>query len=180
VIGMSDAGASTEASKMADLLSAASLLLTVLGVVYGAWYAEIIAAIGMPIPPHAPNRGPVRNAVRAALAKALPLALASVILTAIFLPDAVMIVSLGIHALRTLGCGAFDEYDAVEAAFAFVVLLTGCLAIYLIYLVCCLKGRLKKIAGSGSCVHCRASRSQDGCGRRFRYRVRNARPHRRC
>src|SRR5258708_28226825 len=113
---MSDPAVATEASKMADLLSAASLLLTILGVVFGAWYAEIIAAIGMPIPPHAANRGPVRDAVRAAVAKALPLALASVILTAIFLPDAVMIVGLGIHALRTLGCGALHQYDAVEAA----------------------------------------------------------------
>jgi hypothetical protein len=147
VIEMSDPAVATEASKMADLLSAASLLLTVLGVVFGAWYAEIIAAIGMPIPSHAPNRGPVRDAVHAALAKALPLALASVILTAIFLPDAVKIVGLGIHAFRTLGCGAFHEYDAVEAAFSFVVVFTGCLAAFLIYLVWCLRGRLKKIAG---------------------------------
>jgi hypothetical protein len=143
---MSDAPAASEAGKMADLLSAASLLLTVLGVVFGAWYAEIIAAIGMPIPAHAPDRTPVRDAVRAARAKALPLALASVMLTAIFLPDAITIVGSGIHAFWTLGCGAFHQYDAVQAAFVLVVVLIGALAVYLLSLVFRLFGRLRKIA----------------------------------
>ena len=64
---MSDPAAATEASKMSDLLAAASLLLTVLGVVYGTWYSEIITILDRPIDVHPQNRGPIRQAVRSVL-----------------------------------------------------------------------------------------------------------------
>jgi hypothetical protein len=144
---MSDAGAATEASKIPDLLSAASLLLTLVGLVYGIWYAEIMTAIGMPIPLPVGDRADVRDAVRATLYhKALPLAVLSLILTAIFVPDAVAIVALAIKAFRAQGCGAFGQYDAAEAAFCLVVVLIGMLALSLISLVWRLSGRLRQIA----------------------------------
>jgi hypothetical protein len=143
---VSDPSAVTEASKMSDLLSAASLLLTVLGVVYGTWYSEIVSAIAAPVPDNAPNRGPVRQAVRAALyGKALPQALAATVLTILYLPDALTIALGGLNALRTAGSVAVHEYNAVEAAFCLVVVLTGALACYLISLVCRLKDKLQKI-----------------------------------
>ena len=135
-----------EAGKMSDLLAAASLLLTVLGVVYGTWYAEITSAIGTAIPTHIENRGPIRQTVRAALyAKALPLALAAIVLTALFLPDALTITLSGVRAFRAAGVNAFHEYNAVEAAFCLVVVLTGALAAYLLFFVCRLKNKLTKI-----------------------------------
>jgi hypothetical protein len=134
---------------MSDLLSAASLLLTVLGVVYGTWYSEIVSAIGAPIPDNPPNRGPVRQTVRAALyGKALPLALAAIVLTILFLPDALTIALGGLNALKTAGCVAFHKYNAVEAAFCLVVVLTGALAGYLISLICRLKDKLRKIGAA--------------------------------
>jgi hypothetical protein len=146
-IAVTDASAATEASKMSDLLSAASLLLTVLGVVYSTWYPEIVNAIGMAIPDHIANRGAVRQMVRAALyGKALPLALAATILTVIFLPDALTIACGALGSFRSLGRSAFREYNAVQAAFCLVVVLTAALAVYLFFLVCRLKGRLRKIA----------------------------------
>lgn len=131
---------------MADVLSAASLLLTVLGVVYGTWYSEIIKALETAIPEHAANRVPVRQMVRTSLyAKAFPLALAATVLTLVFLPDAVTIVRAGVNAFETAGWDAFHEYNAVEAAFCLVVLLTGALAAYLIFLICRLKSKLREI-----------------------------------
>lgn len=143
---MSDPSAVTESSKMSDLLSAASLLLTVLGVVYGTWYSEIINTLGKQIDVHPQNRGPIRETVRATLySKALPLAVAAIALTIVFLPDAVTIVLTGVNAVRAGGTNAFHQYDAVEAAFCLVVLLAGALSGYLIALVCQLRGKLKKI-----------------------------------
>jgi hypothetical protein len=146
-IAVNAPGAMTEPSKMSDLLSAASLLLTVLGIVYGTWYTEIVNAIAMVIPGPVDDRVPVRRTVRAALyGKALPLALAASTLMALFLPDAVTIARGGLSLLNALGCGAIREYNAVEAAFCLVVVFTGALAAYLLFLVCRLVARLSTIA----------------------------------
>jgi hypothetical protein len=145
-IAVNAPGAMTESSKMSDLLSAASLLLTVLGIVYGTWYTEIVNAIAIVIPGPVDDRVHVRRTVRAALyGKALPLALAATMLMVLFLPDALAIVRGGFSLLNALGCGAFREYNAVEAAFCLVVVFTGALAAYLIFLVCQLKVKLGKI-----------------------------------
>jgi hypothetical protein len=143
---VSDPGIATEASKMSDLLSAASLLLTVLGVVYGTWYAEIISTLGAAIPADQRDRVQIRRIVWAALyGKAFPLSLAALVLTAVFLPDAVTIAFSGLRSFGTLGLKALCEYNAVKAAFCLVVVLTGALAGYLVYLVCRLKKKLREI-----------------------------------
>ena len=131
---------------MSDLLSAASLLLTVLGIVYGTWYAEIVNAITMTYPGPVADRVPARRTVRAALyGKALPLALAASILTALFLPDALAIARRGLSSFIALGCNAFHDYNAVNAAFCLVVVLTGALAGYLLFLVFRLATKLRKM-----------------------------------
>jgi len=136
----------TEASKMSDLLAAASLLLTVLGVVYGTWYSEIINTLGRIVDVHFQNRGPIRGAVRSALyGKALPLAIAAILLTIVFLPDAITIVLGGINAVRANWTNAFRQYNAVEAAFCLVVILSSALTGYLISLVWQLIRKLKRI-----------------------------------
>jgi hypothetical protein len=133
---------------MSDLLSAASLLLTVLGIVYGTWYAEITQALAAVIPDNKDNREPVRRIVRAALwGKAFPLALAAIALTALFLPDALVIAAGGVGVLSAKGVGSFHEYNAVQAAFCLVAVLTGALAVYIVLLVCALRKKLGKING---------------------------------
>jgi hypothetical protein len=105
-----------------------------------------VNATAMAIPGPVDDRATVRRTVRAALyGKALPLAFAASILMALFLPDALAIVRSGLSLLHALGCGAFREYNAVEAAFCLVIVLTGALAAYLIFLVCHLKVKLRKI-----------------------------------
>lgn len=131
---------------MSDLLSAATLLLTVLGVVYSAWYSDIINAIGIKIPDHAANREPERKIVRGSLyGKALPLAVAASVLALLFLPDAFSIAVGGVRELVTKRCAAFQEYNAVAAAFLVVVILTSALSGYLLFLVCRLHTKLRQI-----------------------------------
>jgi hypothetical protein len=146
---VSGAAAISETSnKMSDLLAAASLLLTAAGVIYGTWYAEIVAAIGAEIPVHAANRGPVGLKVGAVLrGKAMPLALIAVILTVVFLPDALRITGRGLNILKTEGLKAFCQYDAVETAFCVVVILDGLLASYLLCLAGALRNKLRRING---------------------------------
>jgi hypothetical protein len=133
---------------MADLLSAASLLLTVLGVVYGTWYSEIMNVLGETIPARRVDRGQVRGRVGGALkAKGLPLTVAAFALTVLFLPDALRIAIGGIRSFWTQGLSAFCEYNAVKAAFCLVVVLTGALAGYLVQLVRGLKAKLGEIDG---------------------------------
>jgi hypothetical protein len=143
---MTDPAAVTEASKMADLLSAASLLLTVLGIVFGAWYPEIVKAREEAVSAQYVDRVAVRRMVRTALyAKALPLALAATILTALFFPDAKTIARGAYGSFMVSGWDAFDKYDAVEAAFCLVVALAGLLAAYLIFLAGSLRAKLWRI-----------------------------------
>ena len=143
---MTDPAAVTEASKMADLLSAASLLLTVLGIVFGAWYPEIVKAREEAVPPQHVDRVAVRRMVRTALyAKALPLALAATILAALFFPNAKTIARGAYGSFMVSGWDAFDKYDAVEAAFCLVVALAGLLAAYLILLAGSLRAKLWRI-----------------------------------
>ena len=79
-------------SPVTDLLSAASLLLAGVGVVYGTWYPELSAALAKEIPEHKPDRGPTQKALNLALwRRALPLAVFSFVTTAILLPNAVSI-----------------------------------------------------------------------------------------
>lgn len=133
-------------AEMSDLLSAASLLLTVLGIVYGTWYPEITQAIDVEIPGNKPNRIPVRRKVHRVLwAKSFPLAVSAIAVTIVFIPDALAIAAGGLGALREKGLGAFPAYSAVQAAFCVVVVLTGVLAMYLFCLACALKAVLRKI-----------------------------------
>lgn len=143
---MSDPAGVTESSKLPDLLAAASLLLTALGVVYGTWYPEIVGALAETIPDHRPNRAPVRMKVKSVfVGKALPLVVTAILLTILFLPDAVAIVASGLGQFTKLGIDALHQYNAVEAAFFFVVVLTGALACYLLCLASKLKGKLREI-----------------------------------
>jgi len=138
----------TEPSKLSDLLAAASLLLTALGVVYGTWYPEIVSAIGEVIPEHRANRGQVRIKVNSVfLGKALPLAITAVILTILFLPDAVAIAASGFSELSKFGTETVRQYNAVEAAFLVVDVLTGALACYLLCLAFKLREKLRAIDG---------------------------------
>ncbi len=105
----------------ADLLSAASLLLAALAVLYGVWYSSIEEARILPLPnrkddaikPLAQVRGILRG-------RAYPLAVASGLATAVFAPEAISICATTIDSFADRGLGAFSYYDPIEAALLLV------------------------------------------------------------
>ena len=112
---------------MADLLAAASLLLTVVTILYSLWYSEIQQALETPIKDLGANRRSDHEKCRRVfLWKALPLALAATALLVINLPDAI---ELATHAASQV----FVEprlraaYSAVNASFLGVIVVLGLL-----------------------------------------------------
>ncbi len=117
---------------MSDLLSAASLLLAVLGVLYGLWYPEIIAALEIKVPIHVEDRqGPYHKVTTVFYSRALPLTIASIGVSLIFLPDAVKISLDSIFGYSTQGILYLYSYSATHTAFCFVVAMSITIASHL-------------------------------------------------
>ena len=118
---------------MSDLLSAASLLLTVVGVIYGLWYGEISKAIDdapkIPPPTRPEDRAAPLKKLREVLhSKAIPLSIASVCVTLVFLPPATALVSQFVHGCFQLGPSILLKYDAIGTSFITVELFSLSLA----------------------------------------------------
>ena len=131
---------------MSDLLSAASLLLAVLGVLYGLWYPEIIEALDTKIPTFIEDRErPYRQVTSVLYGRAIPLAVAALGVSLIFLPDALKITHLSIQNYISRGIEALTDYNAVQTSYCFVVALSGAIAVHLAYFsvkLVCLRRRL--------------------------------------
>ena len=111
---------------MNDLLSAASLLLTIVGVIYGLWYGEITKAIddGSKLPPrvHPEDRvAPVKKLCECLRSKAIPLSIASICVSLVFLPPSMALV---FHFVRA----CFQRYDAIATSFIIVEIFSLALA----------------------------------------------------
>jgi hypothetical protein len=106
---------------MSDLLSAASLLLAIIAVLYGMWYPEIVRSLATGISEHAGERRKPRYQVAAVRkSRALPLMIATILLAAVFLPDATRIVVHGAAMFKAQGVIAVLGYSAVATAFVLV------------------------------------------------------------
>jgi len=105
----------------ADLLSAASLLLATVGLLYSAWYKEITAAEAAPVEDNPEDREPARRIVRSALKnRSRPLLTAAVLLAVILLPPAIGTIVAG---LRAIGADTW-RYDAAATCFLAVYAIT--------------------------------------------------------
>lgn len=110
-----------------DLLSAASLLATVISVLYSTWYSEITAARDVTIPLH--DRDPVIARVSTALwSRAVPLVAAAVLLAVALAPICVDVVWRAAHALFTATPSNW-HYDPVQACFVGVFVVTVMLSV---------------------------------------------------
>jgi len=120
---------------MSDLLSAASLLLAVVSVVYGLWYPEIVHAMDTTIPKHAEDRRrPYKDVSTMLFRRSLPLAIAALVVTAVFLPDALRIGWLSINDYSESGWSALRRYDSVATAFFVVELFATALTVHAVNL----------------------------------------------
>jgi len=101
-----------------DLLSAASLLLASIGLLFSAWQPEIKSALELSSKGLRADRGPRINQVRQALFfRALPLLLAVLLIVGTCLPPAVAVV---VHALTD---DRGHSYDPIKAMFVSVWIL---------------------------------------------------------
>jgi hypothetical protein len=117
-----------------DILSASSLLLATIGILYGFWYNDLANAKDTKIPDHAANcTAPRIKVSRIVWTRALPLAAASALLAVVFLPDAIKLIAASCLAYAEHGF-SFARYDAVHTAFCVVVGFKVVLAIHLLIL----------------------------------------------
>lgn len=131
---------------MSDLLSASSLYLAVLGLLYSAWYSEIGHALTVKVPSFKEDRDAVIEVIRHTLrAKALPLALGSVVLSAILAPDAIQITIDSLDFFLAHGTLAFGSYDAVGTLYVAITMFTFALTMHMISLIIRLRQKLKKL-----------------------------------
>ena len=132
---------------MSDLLSAASLLLAILAVLYGMWYAELVKALETPVPPHeASRRKPYREVASVRKTRALPLMLATILLAVVFLPDTVQILWSSVHLAASTPASALRQYNAVATAFVLVELLALCFAVFFTHMWVRMGGLLKDLS----------------------------------
>jgi hypothetical protein len=111
-----------------DLLSASSLLVALVGLLYSTWYPEITAAAEMPVPLHDASK--LRSSTRSTLrTRAAPLLMLAVLLLLVLVPPAFAVVLQGVQDL--FGSRPGSQYDAVQACFLAVVVALLLLAVTL-------------------------------------------------
>jgi hypothetical protein len=122
-----------------DLLSAAGLLLALIGLLYSVWYDEMNRALAVPIARHRLDREPAIATVRQALfTRAIPLVVAAVALVAVLADPAISVLA---HAFSG------GPYDAVKACFILVWLFCGGLTIATIQVTRALVVHFRRLTG---------------------------------
>jgi hypothetical protein len=122
---------------MSDLLSAASLLLAIIGVLNSLWYAEISAALALKLPRHAEDRQAPLLSIRSVLwAKSVPLALASLSVSLVFLPPSLMIAIESLKGYYKYGIAFLNNYDAIATSFVLVEVFATVIAAHSIVWAC--------------------------------------------
>jgi hypothetical protein len=127
-----------------DLLSAASLLATIISLLYSIWYGEIKEAQGAEIALQKADRGPAIERVRATLwYRAVPLLGSAGLLVVILLPSTIEIILSTWEAC--FGPGTRLSYNPVEACFVAVYLVIIMLAAVTVFAVYGLASQLRKL-----------------------------------
>jgi hypothetical protein len=125
-----------------DLLSAASLLATIISLLYSIWYGEIKTARNIRIPLHYDENA--TKAVRGTLRyRAIPL-LVSAILLALALGSPAADVLQGVWS-AWMNSGDHSSYDPVQACFFGVFLITIMLFVLTLLPVCSLARLLRRL-----------------------------------
>jgi len=121
---------------MSDLLSAASLILAVVGILYGLWYPEIQKVLEKEVPKHVEDRGFIHREISSTLlSRSLPLAFLAILISLIFLPDTIKYLLEILTQIGTGGISKFiSDYNAVSTAFCAVEFLTISIGIHTLIL----------------------------------------------
>lgn len=115
---------------MNELLTAASVLLAITGVLYALWHDDIVNAISMVMPQHKEDRGEFKNNLKSVLwSRAIPLLLATLCIMLVYLPPIIGIIASSVQGYSSLGFGNFRNYDPIATSFVLVEVFTSVLAI---------------------------------------------------
>jgi len=118
---------------MTDLLSAASLLLTALTIIYGLWYPKMVEMLDVVPPAHKADRiKPHHEVCRSIRSRAIPLLGISGVLTLIFIPDASRLVFSSLQNVKNKGLASARDYDSIATSFVIVTCLLGFLTAHLL------------------------------------------------
>ncbi|WP_216854838.1 hypothetical protein [Burkholderia sp. L27(2015)] len=116
---------------MGDLLAAASLLATVVTILYSLWYPELMKTLDIePKRFYHDNIAARREVAVKLFGKALPLGVLAVAVAIVFLPDAWTICSDSLAGYRADWLAQLKRYDAIRTAIVLVVVMSLVLALY--------------------------------------------------
>lgn len=131
---------------MSELLSASSLLMAIITILFSLWYGEIVSILGKPKASHAEDNVGLLKEVKSVLfSKAILLALTSLSVTLIFAPNALMIMVESFDLLKKQGLPTFETYSAVNTAFSLVFFICLGITVYTLVLSFQLVARWKKL-----------------------------------
>ena len=115
---------------MGDILSAASLLLTIVTVLYALWYQELMSALQIEVPIHKEDRSaPLLRINSMIYSRAIPLFVSSVLVSVVFIPDVVGILREAFRAWDQAG-SYIQYYDSVKTAICIVVVFSIALSVH--------------------------------------------------
>lgn len=122
---------------MNELLTAASVLLAITGVLYALWHNDIVSALSLKMPPHKENRGEYDKKLKSVLwSRSIPLLLATLCIMLVYLPPSIGIALSSFSGYSSLGFENFKNYDPIATSFILVEVFTSVLAIQsIIYVV---------------------------------------------
>lgn len=120
----------TDLCIMNELLTAASVLLAITGVLYALWHDDIVSAISMVMPKHREDRGGFEKKLKSVLwSRAIPLMLATLCIMLVYLPPSIGIIASSFQGYSSLGFENFRNYDPIATSFVLVEVFTSVLAI---------------------------------------------------
>jgi uncharacterized membrane protein YgcG len=117
---------------MSDLLSAASLLMAVIAILYSLWYTELTKLLEIqPAKYKEDNSASRKQVYNTFYSKSLPLSIMAIIVAFVFCPDAVRICIESLAKYQLKGWSAIKDYDAVRTAYVLVFVFSSILASYI-------------------------------------------------
>ncbi|WP_421225219.1 hypothetical protein [Aeromonas enteropelogenes] len=131
---------------MSDLLSASSLLMATVTILFSLWYGEIVSILDKPKAKHAADNVGLLKEVKSVLfSKAILLALMSLSVTLIFAPNALMIMVESFALLKKQGLPTLETYSAVNTAFSLVFFICLGITVYTLVILFQLVARWREL-----------------------------------
>jgi hypothetical protein len=131
-----------------DLLTATSMLVGAVGLLYGTWHAEISDALHTEVRPKRLDRGLDRAVVlRAHNGRALPVAIAGWTLVLIFTPTTIGVLVAAVRHVFDEPTTFLRDYDPVPPAFIAVYLVAVVMAVAATVTVYRLRALLRRLDG---------------------------------